>query len=61
RYSFVNPDITIVAHRESDSEWLASSARSDWQSTGIGLSTAVIQDEQGPIATVLQTLLIKRV
>ncbi|MEM7284270.1 MAG: thioesterase family protein, partial [Pseudomonadota bacterium] len=45
RYSFVNPDITIVAHRDTDSEWLASTARSDWQSSGIGLSTAVIQDE----------------
>lgn len=57
---FVNADITIVAHRQSSSEWLASSARSEWHDTGIGLSTAVLQDEKGPIATVLQTLVLTR-
>ena len=60
QFQFINPDITIVAHRKSSSEWLASTARSDWQSTGIGLATAVIQDEDGPVATVMQSLMLRR-
>ena len=59
-FQFINPDITIVAHRKSSSEWLASTARSDWQSNGIGLATAVIQDEEGPVATVMQSLVLRR-
>jgi len=59
-FQFVNPDITIVAHRSSSSEWLASTARSEWQSNGIGLATAVIQDEEGPVATVMQSLMLRR-
>ena len=59
-FSFVNADLTIVAHRQTTAEWLASRARSEWRSTGIGLSTAVIHDEQGPVATALQTLVLRR-
>ncbi len=57
---FINADITIVAHRPSTSSWLASSAASDWQSTGLGLATAVLHDEHGPVASVLQTLVLSR-
>lgn len=60
-FGFLNPDVTIVAHRRSDAEWLASTARSEWRPNGLGLASAVIQDEDGPIATVLQSLLLSRV
>ncbi len=58
-YTFLNPDLTIVMHRVPKGDWLASEAVSHWQPTGIGMSQAVISDEVGPVATALQTLLIR--
>ena len=57
--TFVNPDLTIVLHRLPESEWLASSAVSFWEPTGIGLSRATLFDEKGPVGYALQTLLIQ--
>ncbi len=59
--SFVNPDLTVVLHRLPESEWLASSAISFWEPTGIGLSQATLFDEKGPIGSAVQTLLIQPV
>lgn len=58
-YSFVNADLTIVRHRVSHSAWLGSSARSHWQSSGVGLAQADLFDEDGPVASVLQTLVVR--
>jgi len=60
-YAFMNADITIVAHRMPTSDWLASSAHSHWHSSGLGMAQAVIHDEQGPVATVLQTVILNPV
>jgi hypothetical protein len=57
--SFINPDLTIVMHRPATGDWLYSDAKSHWQSSGIGLAQAEISDEQGPVATALQTLIVK--
>jgi len=57
--TFVNPDLTIVLHRLPESEWLASSAISFWEPTGIGLSHATLFDEIGTVGSALQTLLIQ--
>ncbi len=57
--SCVNPDITIVMHRASGSDWLGSQAQSFWQPTGLGLAQATLFDEQGPIGSVMQTLLLQ--
>ncbi len=57
-FRFMNPDITIAMHRCPESEWLASDAISFWETTGIGLAKATIFDDKGPVASVLQTLLI---
>jgi hypothetical protein len=57
--SFVNPDLTVVLHRLPESEWLASSAISFWEPTGIGLSQATLFDEKGPIGVASQTLLVQ--
>ena len=56
---FLNTDLMIHIHREPRSEWLASETVSHWQDTGIGLAHAVIRDEEGPLAAVLQTLLLR--
>ena len=58
-YQFLNTDLTIVAHRHSESEWLASTATSHWHPTGRGLAHAILYDDAGPIATALQALIIR--
>lgn len=57
--SFVNPDITIALHRLPESEWLASSAVSHWQSNGIGLAHATLFDEIGAVGVALQSLVLR--
>ncbi len=57
--TFVNTDLTIVAHRLPRGTWLASSSRSHWHSTGVGLSVAELSDEHGPVASALQTLVLR--
>lgn len=59
RYSFVNPDLTLVLHREPVGEWLGSQAVSDWQPDGIGLADALLFDQHGVVGRALQTLLIR--
>ena len=58
--SFLNPEISIVCFRAPESDWLASKALSHWESTGIGLATATLFDERGPVAAVHQTLILNR-
>ena len=59
--TFVNPDLTITAFRLPESEWLAASARSFWEPTGIGLSQAQLYDTKGAIGFALQTLVVNPV
>jgi hypothetical protein len=58
--SCVNPDITIMLHRLPETDWLASSAISHWQGTGIGLSHATLYDEVGEIGYAMQSLVLRR-
>lgn len=55
---FMNTDLTLNVHREPVGDWLASDSLSHWHSTGIGMSQSVLQDEAGPVATALQTLVL---
>ena len=57
--SFVNPDLTVILHRLPESEWLASSAISFWEPTGIGLAQATLFDEKGPIGVASQSLIVQ--
>ena len=59
--TFVNPDLTIAVFRLPESEWLAASARSFWEPTGVGLSQAQLYDTKGAIGFALQTLIVKPV
>jgi hypothetical protein len=58
RFSFVNPDLTLVAHRPAQGEWVCSRVRSHWQPDGIGMSDAELFDTSGPVGRAVQTLLI---
>lgn len=53
--AFMNTGLTIHMRRETDAERLLSNAVSHWRKTGIGLARAVISDDNGPVATALQT------
>lgn len=55
---FVNPDLTIVAHRQTAADWLLSDGVSHWRENGIGLAEARISDENGPVATALQSVIL---
>ncbi len=55
---FMNCDIAIVVHRHSDADWFCSRARSHWQPNGIALAEAEIFDDKGPVASVLQTVVL---
>ena len=57
--TFVNTDLTIHFHRETDADWFLSDCISHWHKTGIGLAQAVLSDDDGPVATALQTILLR--
>ncbi len=57
-YTFVNPDLTIVLHREPVGDWLGSSSVSRWEPSGIGMSDSLLFDEHGAGGRALQTLVI---
>ena len=59
--TFVNPDLTVAIFRVPESDWLASSASSFWEPTGLGLSQAQLYDTQGAIGYALQTLIVRPV
>lgn len=55
---FINPDLTIVAHRQTTADWLLTETISHWRPNGIGLAEARISDDDGPIATALQSVIL---
>jgi hypothetical protein len=55
---FVNPDLTVVLHRDPAGEWLGSDSVSHWQPEGVGLADALLFDDRGPVGRALQTLLL---
>lgn len=59
--NFVNPDLTIAVFRLPESEWMASSAVSFWEPSGLGLAQAQLFDTRGAVGFALQTLLVQPV
>ena len=57
--SFLNTDLTIHIHRAPETDWLASTSESHWWKSGIGMSQAVLFDRRGPVATALQSLVLR--
>ena len=56
---FINPELTVHLHREAAGEWILIDARTTISAGGAGLATTTLSDQQGPIGTGAQTLLIK--
>lgn len=57
--SFVNPDLTIVLHRDPIGDWLGSQSVGYWEPNGQGLADALLFDEQGVVGRAMQTILLK--
>jgi hypothetical protein len=58
-YNFMNPDLTLLLHRDPIGEWLGTNAVSHWQPDGIGMADAELFDRKGCVGRALQTLLIR--
>jgi hypothetical protein len=57
--NFVNPDLTIVLHREPVGEWMGSQVSSQWHPNGIGLADALLFDSEGVVGRATQTLVLR--
>jgi len=57
--SFVNPDLSIVLHRNPVGEWLGSQSVGYWEPNGQGLADALLFDEHGVVGRAMQTVLLK--
>ena len=59
-FNFMNPDLTILLHRDPVGEWLGTSSSGYWEDNGIGMADAQLFDETGSVGRALQTLLIRK-
>jgi Thioesterase-like superfamily len=55
---FINPDLTVHLSREPRGEWVQVAAVSAIEPDGIGLATATLCDEDGPIGVAAQSLFV---
>jgi Thioesterase-like superfamily len=58
KHLFINPDLTVHLSREPRGEWIQVAAVSAIESDGIGLATATLCDEDGPIGVAAQSLFV---
>jgi len=56
--SFVNPDLTIVLHRDPEGDWLGSQSVAYWEPSSQGLADAQLFDMHGAVGRALQTVLL---
>lgn len=59
RYTFVNPDLTVLLDREPLGEWLCFDALSTASPLGVGLAQAAVHDRHGPVGRSAQTLVVE--
>jgi Thioesterase-like superfamily len=57
-FLFVNVDLTVVAPRDPDGEWLLLDAATTIGEQGTGLAESVVHDQHGPCARAMQTLIV---
>jgi hypothetical protein len=55
---FVNPDLSVYLHRLPVGEWICLDAVTYPEPNGIGMTSSVIWDENGPLGRSLQSLFI---
>lgn len=57
----MNPDLTILLHRDPEGDWLGTQATSYWESNGIGMADALLFDHNGVVGRAIQTLLLRKI
>ena len=60
RFSFINPDLTVILHREPVGEWVALDGTSHAEGSGVGVAETVLHDERGRIGRGIQTILLEQ-
>ena len=58
--SFINPDLNIQLHRLPTCDWIGANFSSQWEKTGIGLASALLFDDEGPIGSAQQIVFLQR-
>jgi len=59
-YIYVNPDITLYAHRLPIGEWIGMTSAAHQHRSGIGLADTRVFDETGPLGRINQAQLVER-
>ena len=59
-YLYVNPDITLYAHRLPDGEWVGMKSAAHQHRSGIGLADTRVFDELGPLGRINQAQLLDK-
>jgi len=59
RFTFVNPDLTVLLARELDGEWLGMHARTTFGPDGVGLADTKLVGRSGDIGRGLQSLIVE--
>lgn len=59
-WQFIPPELTLHILRPPRGEWICVDAVTDLQAEGVGLTTARLFDQQGPVARCAQSLFIAR-
>ncbi len=57
--NFMNPDLTLLLHRDPVGDWLGTEALGHWHPNGIGMADARLFDQHGSVGRALQTLLLR--
>lgn len=58
KWVYINTDLSVYLHRLPRGEWICLDAETTPQRSGVGLASATIYDEDGPIGTSSQSLYI---
>ena len=56
---FINPEVALYVHRDPVDEWVCLRARTDVETTGVGLAQSEIFDRRGSVGHALQSLFVE--
>jgi hypothetical protein len=59
-WAFLNTELTVHVLREPVGEWICLEAATTLGPGSVGIASATAYDEQGPVATSAQALLVQR-
>lgn len=60
QWVYMNVDLSVYLHRMPDGEWVGLSAEANYGPDGIGTTISRIYDQQGPVGTVNQAIMLDR-